>query len=98
LSKKGGAGTDPGYRVEITNTNLLQLRIGAGVDTTLVTMSSPTISINIWYVWGISVDRDGDATIFLYNLNTATLSTFAGSVSTQAGSLSNAQTLHVARN
>lgn len=55
-----------------------------------------TISLNVWYAWALSADRDGNLVCYLYNMDTGTLSSDSASMSAVTASISNSLTFTVA--
>lgn len=89
--------TGTGYSVVVDGSDFLSANIIDASGVTDITLSSVTVSLNVWYAWGVSHDRDGNGTVFLYNLNTGTLSTASANISTRSGTLANTATFTVGR-
>jgi hypothetical protein len=89
LNKRTGVTTQAGYNIYINGGDQLEASLSDGGTRILTTLSTPTITLNTWYFYAASFDRDGNATVYLYNLSTGSMSSTSASIAAQQGSLSN---------
>lgn len=87
-----------GYLARISSSDQLQALVIDASGATTVTLTSPTVSTGVWYAWAFSADRNGNGTVYLYNMDTATLSSQSTDISSREETLSNTQTFTVGRN
>lgn len=89
--------TNKGYAVFIDSSDKLSVFLCDGSASRLSVSSTSTISLNTWYFWAATFDRDGSMTIYLHNMSTGAYETGSTSISTQQLTISNTQTFTVGR-
>jgi len=91
------SGTAPGYRILLSQGETLA-EINDGTGAVSVTTNGGLLNpTNKWLGWAATFDRDALMTAYVYNAETATLTSASTSIASKQNSLSNTQTFTIAR-
>lgn len=98
ITKKIGISTFAnGYIVYINTSDQLVAGIANGAGITQTSSALMAITLDTWYAWGASYDRDGNLTLYLYNMDTGILTNTSVNISARSASITNTETFHISR-